>query len=284
MIMNADLQKKVDAAIKLLQSTADIADDIELCYSGGKDSDVILELAKMAGIPFTAIYKNTTIDPPGTLEHVKSVGAEIVQPKRTFFELIEAKGFPTMRARFCCSDLKEYKIKDTAILGIRKEESVKRAKRYKEPIVCRIHNKQDHVNQILPILDWTTQDVIDFIMDRRIKLAPVYYPKDGILGYYGIPDCSIRLGCIGCPLQSNKGVKDFKQYPKMLAKWIEHGKVWWENHPKAKSHKKFSSIYALMAHNIFFKSYSDFQAADTSLFGDTNWKQALETYFNIELP
>ena len=75
-----DLQRKIDFAIKLLQS---IPQDgpIELCYSGGKDSDVILELAKMAGIPFEAIYKNTTIDPPGTVAHCKEMCVKIVRPK-----------------------------------------------------------------------------------------------------------------------------------------------------------------------------------------------------------
>ena len=43
------IEKKIDQAIKLLQS---IPQDgpIELCYSTGKDSDVILELAKMADV------------------------------------------------------------------------------------------------------------------------------------------------------------------------------------------------------------------------------------------
>ena len=139
--MRPELQKKVDIAIRLLQSVAESKTDIELCYSGGKDSDVILELAKMACIPFTPIYKNTTIDPPGTIAHCEHNGVQIVQPKRTFFELIEAKGFPTRRARFCCSELKEYKIKDTAILGIRREESTAREKRYKEPTFCRMYSK-----------------------------------------------------------------------------------------------------------------------------------------------
>ena len=61
--MTKELQKKVDFAIKLLQSIPQDG-DIEISYSAGKDSDVILELAKMAGIPYRAIYKNTTIDPP----------------------------------------------------------------------------------------------------------------------------------------------------------------------------------------------------------------------------
>ena len=62
--MTEELKKKVDRAIRLLQSIPTDKGDIELSYSGGKDSDVILELAKMAKIPFRAIYKSTGIDPP----------------------------------------------------------------------------------------------------------------------------------------------------------------------------------------------------------------------------
>lgn len=70
-------EKKVARAIRLLQS---IPKDgpVEVSYSGGKDSDVILELAKMAGIEYRAIYKNTTIDPPGTIRHCKEKGVEIL--------------------------------------------------------------------------------------------------------------------------------------------------------------------------------------------------------------
>ena len=80
-------EKKIDFAIKLLRS---IPQDgpIELCYSGGKDSDVILELAKMSGIPFEAIYKNTTCDRPGTLAHARENGVEIRQPKMNMLQLI----------------------------------------------------------------------------------------------------------------------------------------------------------------------------------------------------
>ena len=100
--MREELQHKVDLAIKLLQRAAEEYPDLELAYSGGKDSDVILELAKMAKIPFTAIYKNTTIDPPGTIKHCEENGVMIVQPKISFLKLIEKKGFPSRFARFCC--------------------------------------------------------------------------------------------------------------------------------------------------------------------------------------
>ncbi len=131
--MTPELKKKVDFAIKLLQSIPLDSGPIEVSYSGGKDSDVILELAKMAGIPYRAIYKNTTIDPPGTIKHCKSKGVEILKPTINFFDLVKKKGVPTRRARFCCEVLKEYKVLDRAIQGIRRSESVKRAKRYNEP-------------------------------------------------------------------------------------------------------------------------------------------------------
>ena len=97
--MREELQKKVDRAIKLIQSASKIAaangcPEIEVCYSSGKDSDVILELTKMSGVPYRAIYKNTTIDPAGTIKHAQDMGAEIKRPQKTFFDLIKQKGFP----------------------------------------------------------------------------------------------------------------------------------------------------------------------------------------------
>ena len=172
--MREELQKKVDRAIRLLQSIPQDG-DIEVSYSSGKDSDVILELAKMAGIPYRAIYKATTIDPQGTIAHAREMGAEVIYPKKTFFQLVSKKGFPNRRSRFCCSVLKEYKVCDRAILGIRRSESRKRMERYKEPEQCRVFSAKEKVKQYLPILEWTDQDVAEFIKDRNIKCHPIYY-------------------------------------------------------------------------------------------------------------
>ena len=125
---NEAYKKKVDRAVKLIRSS--VGDDVvEVSYSGGKDSDVILELVKMAGVKYRAIYKNTTIDPPGTIAHVLSKGVEVMRPEISFFKLIEKNGFPTRRARFCCKKLKEYKVLDKAVHGIRRCESTARSKR-----------------------------------------------------------------------------------------------------------------------------------------------------------
>ena len=75
----SELIKKVDRAINLLWRIDTSEQPAEVCYSGGKDSDVILRLAQMAGIKYRAIYKNTTIDPPGTIKHCKENGVEIIK-------------------------------------------------------------------------------------------------------------------------------------------------------------------------------------------------------------
>lgn len=282
--MNTDdaYKKKVDFAIKLLQSIPQDC-EIEVSYSGGKDSDVILELAKMAGIPFRAIYKNTTIDPPGTIAHCKEKGVEILAPKIAFLDLIKQKGTPTRRARFCCSELKEYKVLDRAVQGIRRCESKSREKRYKEPEICRIYkSKKDSVKVYLPILEWTDNDVERFIAERGIKCHPLYYDDHNDF------HVERRLGCIGCPMQADAGKEDFKQYPKLLKKIIECSKEYFDTHTHTNGYKKFDgSPYNVVLHNIFFNSYEEYRfAMSGGLFPSElsiNAKEFLENYFNIGL-
>lgn len=274
--MNGDLQKKIDQAIRLLQQAAVKYDDIELAYSGGKDSDVILELARMSGIPFTAIYKNTTIDPPGTIAHCKENGVQIVQPKMTFFQLIERKGYPSRWSRFCCADLKKYKIKDCAILGIRREESKKRAELYKEPEQCRVYKKKEKVHQIYPILYWTKEDIQAFVELRGIKLHPLYYREDGSIDY------NRRLGCLACPLQDDRGLSDFEQHPKLVKAWLRAGQKWWDSHPNSNAHNLFSDIYECFVARIFFWSIKKMVLNKESV-SKIDYKAELEKRFNIKL-
>ena len=135
------LKEKIDSAIRILklaeQAAKQFNQPVELCYSGGKDSDVILDLAKRSGINFRPIYKNTTIDPPGTIKHVLENGVEIKNPIKSFFQLVQKKGFPSFTRRFCCDYLKEYKILEVQVLGIRKDESTKRKKLYNNFEMCR---------------------------------------------------------------------------------------------------------------------------------------------------
>lgn len=277
--MTKGLQKKVDRAIRLLQSIPQDG-DIEVSYSGGKDSDVILELAKMAGIPYRAIYKNTTIDPPGTIAHAREMGAEVIRPEKTFFELISEKGFPSRFVRFCCSALKEYKICDRAIQGIRRSESLKRAENYKEPEVCRVYSAKEKVKVYLPILEWTDDDVAEFIKERNIKCHPLYYRG-------GQFDVTKRLGCTGCPLTSNKKrIQEFKENPKMLKAWIRAGQKWYtsEKYQNGKAKVKFKDAFEAMGYQLYCDNMEDFKEKTYSmLFGDFDWKEFLQKEFNIDM-
>lgn len=80
-MIDKELQKKIDQSIKLLK-VACKGKMVELAYSGGKDSDVILQLAKEAEIDFVPIHKVTTIDPPGTIKHAIDNGCEIRRPQK----------------------------------------------------------------------------------------------------------------------------------------------------------------------------------------------------------
>lgn len=279
-----ELTRKIDFAIKLLRS---IPQDgpIELSYSGGKDSDVILELAKMAGIPFEAIYKNTTIDPPGTIAHCKENGVTILKPKLTFLQIVEKKGTPSRFARFCCEILKEYKVYDRAIQGIRRAESVKRAKMYKEPEFCRTYSAKEKVRIYLPILEWTDEDVEKFIEGRKIKCAPVYYDENGKF------HVERRLGCLGCPLQSERlRLEQFRKYPNMLKLYIRGGRKFME-HSKNSRLRWDGDVYKWLMFDLFYGNCAkgtvdEFMDNLTGgLFPDLalDAKKFLEEYFGIEL-
>lgn len=88
--MREELERKVAQSIKLLQ-VACKGKKVELAYSGGKDSDVILQLAKEAGIDFVPIYKMTTIDPPLTIKHAKENGCEVRRPQKNILSVGERK-------------------------------------------------------------------------------------------------------------------------------------------------------------------------------------------------
>lgn len=277
-MISDELDRKIKQAIRFLQSIKlEDGEQIELCYSGGKDSDVILQLAKESGINYRGIYKNTTIDPSGTIKHAKDNGCEIIQPKESFFKLVAKHGLPSRYARFCCSILKEYKILDKQIVGVRRSESRARYERYKEPEKCRTYKKDVKARQYFPILEWSDEDIAEFIADRKIKCHDLYYDEDGNF------HVERRLGCMGCPLQSRKKrINEFKKNPNLLKAWIRADKKFSER--KTKSFQKyFSNVYEHIYYNIFCDNINQFNAAKHTMFGTTDFKKLLEDHFKIKL-
>lgn len=281
--MDDALKKKVDLAIRLIQSAAKQAKEtfgekLEVSYSGGKDSDVILELAKMAKVDFVPIYKCTTIDPPFTIKHAKENGAMIIRPKMNFPQLLAYGGYPNWRYRFCCNTLKEYKVMNVAILGVRACESNARKERYKEPTQCRVYSRKSEVQQYFPILKWTDEDCLAFIAERRIKLHPMYYNADGTI------DMKKRLGCMCCPLTGEKIRREqFAERPNMLKVYLRGGRAFLDEHQDSVKHK-YGNEYRWLVRDLFFRSDEEFfKKIGGGIFGEQDCKKLLEDYFNVSL-
>ena len=111
-------------------------DGYYLAFSGGKDSQCIYHLAKMAGVKFDAHYRVTSVDPPELVRFIKEqypdVSREIPKDKDgkpiTMWSLIASKTMPPTRlTRYCCKDLKESGGDGrVTITGVRWAESKKR--------------------------------------------------------------------------------------------------------------------------------------------------------------
>jgi len=67
------------------------------CFSGGKDSVVIKELARRAGVRIVWHYNVTTIDPPELVRFIRREHPDVAfeRPKHPFFVEMRTHGFPT---------------------------------------------------------------------------------------------------------------------------------------------------------------------------------------------
>ena len=134
--MNPDLIQKENDAIKRLKVfEPKNGESYYLCYSGGKDSDVIRILASLAGVRHEIHHNLTTVDAPETIQYIKTIPNVIIDKARysdgkpkTMWNLMPKKMMPPTRlARWCCSELKEAGGKGRLkITGVRWDESQKR--------------------------------------------------------------------------------------------------------------------------------------------------------------
>lgn len=181
-----------------------------LAFSGGKDSVTIKALADMAGVKYDAHYALTTVDPPELVHFIKREhpDVEIKYPKETMWELIPRKLMPPTRMmRYCCSELKEQGGDGRVVItGVRHAESSKRAKRQLYEVDLKKANK----HYLNPVIDWTDDDVWEFIRVYQVPYCPLY--DEGWK----------RLGCIGCPMAGTKQQKkEFERWPKYKKAYIK---------------------------------------------------------------
>lgn len=98
-----NLDDKIKEAKRTLRLAADMSayyyqKPLIICYSGGKDSDVLLDLAKrcLKTDEFEVLNAHTTVDAPETVYHIRDVFQECEkQGIKTTIKMPTYKGQPT---------------------------------------------------------------------------------------------------------------------------------------------------------------------------------------------
>ena len=248
-----DLEQKSIERIKLAALMSERYYDTPLVctYSGGKDSDVMLELFKRSGVDFTVTSCHTTVDAPQTVYHIREKFKELEEQgiksiitypsfkgKRTsMWELIEQKGAPTRTHRWCCQIFKETNSSNKMVAtGVRWEESTKRAARKEYEALGKTSKEcqsatyediilaNDNVNkrQIIERCELKGAVVANPIIDWKNKDIWEFIRSEKIK-YNPLYDMGYsRVGCIGCPMSSySKRCKEFSDFPKYRDNYIK---------------------------------------------------------------
>lgn len=252
------LQEKITEAQKTLRLAAEMSlhyygKPLIICYSGGKDSDVMLDIAKRTIKPneFEVLNSHTTVDAPETVYHIREVfkaleadGIKTTIKKPTYkgepttmWKLIEIKGIPPTRImRYCCSVLKEASTPNRMVaVGVRKSESSGR--RGSDAFGVRGRRKADgewrtlqHTYAMFKIDQERSDDSYECEFIKACKgnkdtiINPIYkFTERDVWDYvkeFNVPMNPLyakgykRVGCIGCPLGGAKHqIHAFLDYP-----------------------------------------------------------------------
>lgn len=233
------LARKIEYSIDLIRKSEPIAlrlDPVNGFYntfSGGKDSQCLYHLVKLAGVKAKTHMNLTSIDPPEVIRFVRTQypDVEMIKPRMSIYEMAKKKHIlPTRRFRWCCAEYKEMSgAGKVTLIGVRKQESARRAKR--EEISTTIKGKRaegtfdqwsEHEEQMVtcvggkdkilvsPIIYWTERDVWEFLNANSIPHCKLY------------DEGGKRIGCLCCPMSNYKQkLKDIREYPHVKRGWLK---------------------------------------------------------------
>lgn len=193
-------------------------DIFHVSYSGGKDSEVALDIVQRA-LPhngFIVVFGDTGMEFPDTYDSVKLAKKKCEESGITFciakshmkpVDSWKMFGPPSSTIRWCCSvhkttpqllAIRDYLGKtsftEMAFVGVRADESVRRSG-YDYISYGTKHKGQYSCN---PILTWNSAEVYLYIFSNGLHLNEAY--KRG----------NTRAGCLVCPMSTNRN--DFLNY------------------------------------------------------------------------
>lgn len=252
---DGQIRDKVEMSIQRLKAF-EPPEGYYVAFSGGKDSQCVYHLCKMAGVKFDAHYNVTSVDPPELIRFIKKnypdVRWEYPRDKDgnvlTMWNLIPRKQMPPTRfARYCCEYFKEASGHGRiTVTGVRWAESSKRAVNqgltvfYGKPRSTEktaqeigatykinksgnviLNDDNDEARRMVEHCYRTQKTIVNPIVD---------WEEDDVwefLNGNSIEHCCLydhgysRLGCIGCPMNHETAKADFAKYPKYRANYIK---------------------------------------------------------------
>ena len=233
------LAKKVRYSVDLIRKSEKMALRLDPengfynTFSGGKDSQVLYHLVKMSGVRHRTHMNLTSVDPPEVIRFVKTQypDVDLIKPRMSIYEMAMKKHMlPTRTFRWCCAEYKEISgAGKVTLIGIRKEESARRANREEVSTSIKGNRKEQSFDQwseheekmvacvggkdkilVSPIIHWTECDVWEFLNTNGIPHCELYDQ-----GY-------TRIGCICCPMSNRKQkLKGIERWPHVKRNWIK---------------------------------------------------------------
>lgn len=261
--------ERLSHSIELLKKAEKLAlrydpeDGYFLAFSGGKDSQALYHVAKLAGVRFKAHMNFTSIDPPQVIRFVRSQypDVETHAPKKSIYQLAAEMGIlPSMRIRWCCAELKESAgAGKVTLIGIRKAESARRARRHEVEVSSRKFS-----GNLEEFAKWQTdeierreakllrkmkregkkvnEDEFSLRKDNEVRcingkdsilVSPIFEWSEQDVWYFlnvvvKVPHCELydqgykRIGCILCPMASKKQkAREMNDFPHVKRNWIK---------------------------------------------------------------
>ena len=256
-------RSKLEHSVTLLRKAEGLAkmydndDGFFLAFSGGKDSQALYHVTKMAGVLFKGHFSPTSVDPPDLIRFIKNEYPSVEWGHLDFSiyqRAVERRILPTMRVRWCCADFKETAgAGKVTLIGIRKEESARRAKRHE----VEVSNKK-FSGSLDEFEDWSkaeierktkrktkrkiNEDEFSVKSDSEVHcingkdsilISPIFDWTEKDIWYFlndiiKAPHCKLydegykRIGCILCPMSSPKSKqRDIERFPHVKRNWIK---------------------------------------------------------------
>lgn len=262
------LWRKMEHTIELLRKaehlalTYDKEDGFYLAFSAGKDSQALFHMAELAGVKFKGHVNWTSVDPPQVIRFKRKYYPEVVEhkPKKSIYDLAIDRGIlPSMRIRWCCADLKENAgAGKVTLIGIRAEESTRRAKRHEVEVSdkrfsgnldefeqwrkAEIAKREERlIKKMKREGKKVNEDEFSLQSDNEVRcingkdsilVSPIFnWTERDVWTFLNevvrVPHCELydqgykRIGCILCPMSQNRQkVRELKDFPHVKRGWI----------------------------------------------------------------